>query len=159
MTARGSSRFARPLVGVLVVALLMGVAFMAWGALRDGNGGAGVGGAVSDPRSLQVDWVVGEDVTVAGEVVENTADACREPVEPNTCIADAGNSLVLDVGGGRVAVAYSYGEWPPCDNVEAAQAAHDLAVGAVVEVDARVEQVDPVVLSTCESPAYGFRRQ
>lgn len=41
--------------------------------------------------------------------MENTADACRAPVEPNQCIADLGNHLVLDVGGAHVTVEYSYG--------------------------------------------------
>lgn len=91
--------------------------------------------------------------------MENSADACREPVEPNECIADAGDWLELAVAGERVTVEYAYGEWPPCDNVEAAQAARAARVGDVVEVHARVDRLDDsVVLSTCDAQEYFVKR-
>lgn len=88
---------------------------------------------------------LGEERVVSGVVIENSLG----------CEVDVACFVRLLSGEEEIAVIYHYGEWPPCNNVEAIHAGIALEKGDRVEVLGRIEEGGE--FSTCESEAYYIR--
>lgn len=81
-------------------------------------------------------------VLLTGRIIENVRD----------CEVDVACLLVIDIDGFKANVVYHFGEWPPCDNIEAIRSGEAVEDGELVEVFAGI--IEGNELTTCTSPEF-----
>lgn len=85
-------------------------------------------------------------VLLSGRIIENVRD----------CEIDVACFLFIDVDGLQTNVVYHFGEWPPCDNIDAIRSGEAVEEGELVEVYAAIDEGNE--LTTCTSSEFYIRR-